>query len=210
MLAYPGGLTWCRKPENSWKTTDLGWKPTILPQESRWLSGRVSDSGARGRGFKTCLRRVVSLSKTLYPPKVLVHVGTEPPLYPGSGGSVPTWLKNCWLRRYASTQTSKPNYSATYLNMYLGANMGRRSGKRVFYHCKVKYLYMYVTMVTVLGDKFLQPKMCFWRTYKNIAFVHRQWDLPVNTLNKLPRRTDWSRWPTIKTEYRDQTCLFIH
>ena len=49
MLAYPGGLTWCRKPENSWKTTDLGWKPTILPRESRWLSGRVSDSGERSR-----------------------------------------------------------------------------------------------------------------------------------------------------------------
>ena len=50
---------------------------------ARWLSGRVSDSGARGRGFETYLRRVVSLSKTLYSPKVLVN-------YPGSGGSVPT------------------------------------------------------------------------------------------------------------------------
>ena len=59
---------------------------------ARWLSGRVSDSGARGRGFETYLRRVVSLSKTLYSPKVLVN-------YPGSGGSVPTWLKNCWLGR---------------------------------------------------------------------------------------------------------------
>ena len=48
-----------------------------------WLSGRVSDSGARGRGFETYRRRVVSLSKTLYSPKVLVN-------YPGSGGSVPT------------------------------------------------------------------------------------------------------------------------
>ena len=48
-----------------------------------WLSGRVSDSGARGRGFETYCRRVVSLSKTLYSPKVLVN-------YPGSGGSVPT------------------------------------------------------------------------------------------------------------------------
>ena len=47
------------------------------------LSGRVSDSGARGRGFETYRRRVVSLSKTLYSPKVLVN-------YPGSGGSVPT------------------------------------------------------------------------------------------------------------------------
>ena len=59
---------------------------------ARWLSGRVSDSGARGLGFETYLRCVVSLSKTLYSPKVLVN-------YPGSGGSVPTWLKNCWLGR---------------------------------------------------------------------------------------------------------------
>ena len=50
---------------------------------ARWLSGRVSDSGARGRGFETYRRRVVSLSKTLYSPKVLVN-------YPGSGGSIPT------------------------------------------------------------------------------------------------------------------------
>ena len=50
---------------------------------ARWLSGRVSDSGARGRGFETYRGRVVSLSKTLYSPKVLVN-------YPGSGGSVPT------------------------------------------------------------------------------------------------------------------------
>ena len=50
---------------------------------ARWLSGRVSDSGARGPGFETYLRRVVSLSKTLYSPKVLVN-------YPGSDGSVPT------------------------------------------------------------------------------------------------------------------------
>ena len=57
---------------------------------ARWLSGRVSDSGARGPGFETYRRRVVSLSKTLYSPKVLVN-------YPGSDGSVPTWLKNCWL-----------------------------------------------------------------------------------------------------------------
>ena len=48
-----------------------------------WLSGRVSDSGARGPGFETYRRRVVSLSKTLYSPKVLVN-------YPGSDGSVPT------------------------------------------------------------------------------------------------------------------------
>ena len=50
---------------------------------ARCLSGRVWDSGARGRGFETYRRRVVSLSKTLYSLKVLVN-------YLGSGGSVPT------------------------------------------------------------------------------------------------------------------------
>ena len=50
---------------------------------ARWLSGRVSDSGARGRGFETYRCRVVSLSKTLYSPKVLVN-------YPESVGSVLT------------------------------------------------------------------------------------------------------------------------
>ena len=37
-----------------------------------WLSGRASDFGARGREVEIFLRRVVSLSKTLYSPKVLV------------------------------------------------------------------------------------------------------------------------------------------
>ena len=55
----------------------------LLFRGARWLSGRVSDSEARGPGFETYLRRVVSLSKTLYSPKVLVN-------YPGSDGSVPT------------------------------------------------------------------------------------------------------------------------
>ena len=42
----------------------------ILPTwGARWLSGRVSDSGARGRGIETYRRRVVSLSKTLYSPR---------------------------------------------------------------------------------------------------------------------------------------------
>ena len=56
---------------------------TKYERGARWLSGRVSDSGARGPGFETYRRRVVSLSKTLYSPKVLVN-------YPGSDGSVPT------------------------------------------------------------------------------------------------------------------------
>ena len=37
-----------------------------------WLSGRASHSGARCPGLETYLCRVVSLSKTLYSPKVLV------------------------------------------------------------------------------------------------------------------------------------------
>ena len=65
---------------------------SLITGGARWLSGRVSDSGARGPGFETYRRRVVSLSKTLYSPKVLVN-------YPGSDGSVPIWLKNCWLGR---------------------------------------------------------------------------------------------------------------
>ena len=44
------------------------------------------------RTGRTYRRRAVSLNKTLYSPKVLVN-------YPGSGGSVPTWLKNGWLGR---------------------------------------------------------------------------------------------------------------
>ena len=69
-----------------------GRKAHFVGRGARWLSGRVSDSGARGPGFETYRRRVVSLSKTLYSPKVLVN-------YPGSDGSVPIWLKNCWLGR---------------------------------------------------------------------------------------------------------------
>ena len=63
--------------------TDKQCKINMKKKGARWLSGRVSDSGARGRGFETYRRRVVSLSKTLYSPKVLVN-------YPGSDGSVPT------------------------------------------------------------------------------------------------------------------------
>ena len=71
-----------------WTSKDANWTSTRQGTHefqggARWLSGRVSDSGARGRGFETYLRRVVSLSKTLYSLKVLVN-------YPGSGGSVPT------------------------------------------------------------------------------------------------------------------------
>ena len=58
-------------------------KKTLFVRGARWLSGRVSDSGARGPGFEIYRGRVVSLSKTLYSPKVLVN-------YPGSDGYVPT------------------------------------------------------------------------------------------------------------------------
>ena len=62
---------------------NLSFGVSLSERGARWLSGRVSDSGARGPGFETYRRRVVSLSKTLYSPKVLVN-------YPGSDGSVPT------------------------------------------------------------------------------------------------------------------------
>ena len=45
---------------------------TRTQRGERRLIGRAADSGARGQGFETYLRRVVSLSKTLYFPKVLV------------------------------------------------------------------------------------------------------------------------------------------
>ena len=71
---------------------------------ARWLSGRVSDSRARGWGFDTYRRRVVFLSKTLYSPKVLVN-------YPGSGGSVPTWLEKL-LTGTLSLNTNKQTNDA--------------------------------------------------------------------------------------------------
>ena len=70
-----------------------------------WLSGRVSDSGARSRGFETYRHRVVSLSKTLYSPKVLVN-------YPGSDGSVPTWWKIVdWDVKPQHKQTKLSNFN---------------------------------------------------------------------------------------------------
>ena len=44
---------------------------------ARWLSGRALDFGARGGEFETHLCHVVSLSKTLYSPKVLVIPGKQ-------------------------------------------------------------------------------------------------------------------------------------
>ena len=61
-----------------------------------------SDSGARGRGFETYLRHVVSLSKTLYSPKVLV---------------IP---RKCWLR---------PNMTEKLLTGTL--NLNTNKGKKI-------------------------------------------------------------------------------
>ena len=80
----------CVKPARIFMSRLLNWfrqiqdtdSPQPIPVEGE-RGGRMSDSGARGRMFETYRRRVVSLSKTLYSPKVLVN-------YPGSGGSVPT------------------------------------------------------------------------------------------------------------------------
>ena len=44
----------------------------IIMKGACWLSGRASDSRVRGRGFKTYLHCVVSLSKTLNSSKVLL------------------------------------------------------------------------------------------------------------------------------------------
>ena len=52
---------------------DVGACPTdvsefdSLPTSSRWLSGRVSDSGARGPGFETYLPCCVLEQDTLLP-----------------------------------------------------------------------------------------------------------------------------------------------
>ena len=95
ILAYPTLFSAIFTRSGYFRRTGRGVRrPRALRQEvvdrsptehrgARWLSGRVSDSGARGRGFETYRRRVVSLSKALYSPKVLVN-------YPGSVGSVPT------------------------------------------------------------------------------------------------------------------------
>ena len=92
---YEVGLAWdaipsllvCENQARNWLSYSKLQTPrqlhTLIKKGgARWLSGRVSDSGARGPGFETYRRRVVSLSKTLYSPKVLVN-------YPGSDGSVP-------------------------------------------------------------------------------------------------------------------------
>ena len=56
----------------------------LIFREAWWLSGRVSDSRVRSQGLETyCHHNIMSLSKTLKSPKVLIN-------YPGSSGSVLT------------------------------------------------------------------------------------------------------------------------
>ena len=58
------------KGPNSLKTSKyLSCTYQMFSCGARWLSGRVSDSGARGPGFETYRRRVVSLSKNFTPRK---------------------------------------------------------------------------------------------------------------------------------------------
>ena len=85
-VAVQPGLcgTWSETPKTGFLTTRLiyteltKWQSFVttaspdLRRRARWLSGKASYSAAKGQGFKTYLRRVVSLSKTLYSPKVLV------------------------------------------------------------------------------------------------------------------------------------------
>ena len=108
MLAYQSDLTRCRKPENPSKTTNLERVTTIPRQGAGWLSDRLSDSWARSRGFETYFRRVVSLSKTFYFQKVLVHVGMEPPLHDGKIID--------WDVMPQHKETKKTNYSASSLS----------------------------------------------------------------------------------------------
>ena len=66
MAVQPGlSLTWLETPKTGFLTT----------REVRWPSGRVSDSGARGRGFDPHSGgRVVSLSKKHLPPKKVLVI----------------------------------------------------------------------------------------------------------------------------------------
>ena len=62
----------------------------ILHVGAQWLSGRASDFGARGRGLKTYLCQVVSLSKTVYSTKVLV-IPRKRWLHPDMTEKLMTW-----------------------------------------------------------------------------------------------------------------------
>ena len=76
---------------------------------ARWLSGRVSDSGARGRGFETYRRHAVSLSKTLYFPKVLVKFPRKRWLRPDMTEKLLTGT----LSRNTNKQTKKPIFGVS-------------------------------------------------------------------------------------------------
>ena len=115
-VAVQAGLSlpWSQTPKTGFLVTRLNIimllftvycfrKVLHLSWGARWLSGRVSDSGARGPGFETYHRRVVSLSKTLYSPKVLVT-------YPGSDGSVPIWLKKLLTGTLSLNTTNQPKH----------------------------------------------------------------------------------------------------
>lgn len=56
-----------------WRTAQINGDKQITIQfrGERWYSGRASDIWARDLDFEIYLRRVVSLNKTLYSPKVL-------------------------------------------------------------------------------------------------------------------------------------------
>ena len=131
-------------------------------------SGRVSDSGARGRGFETYRRRVVSLSKTLYSPKVLVNC-------PGSSGSVPTWLKHCWLGRKASTQTKQ--LLNIHKSIWISAMLSSRE-----YRFPV-------------ASNIVQERLCFWSGKSNL---NRNMTKPTKWVCAQPKLR--SAWASAQTD----------
>ena len=60
----------------------------------RWLSGRASDSRARGRRFDTCLHRVVSLSKDTFTPQKVLVIPRKRWLLPDMTEKLFTWTLN--------------------------------------------------------------------------------------------------------------------
>ena len=62
-----------------WSESSLGTKPHC------WFCHVAAQ-------MKSCITYANMFSVSIYSPKVLVN-------FPGSDGSVPTWLKNCWLGR---------------------------------------------------------------------------------------------------------------
>ena len=85
--------------------SDFVWGRALWPTFSPLL-----ELGKRGLGFETYLRRVVSLSKTLYSLKVLVN-------YPGSGGSRPDMTEKL-LTGTLSLNTNKQTNKFTSKSYY--------------------------------------------------------------------------------------------